>query len=234
MQEGNYGLSATISMKRSRNQQIDEVLSTSFSDLDTLTQNAERLEVIAEKFQSHTTEGKENKEYQKMLIELGIASPVSRTDSGKNFIANLMFEIDTFTHEYFLKQGESAILLTDLYSIYNRARGDVVSPREMKDACDLLNSNGRFIGMMNINKSLIVHDREFNLNNFQVAVLQTLQQTKRITCLQIAQHYGIQFVIIKTLMEQLERNEVICRDESEQGTAFYENMFQPYVLHYIN
>ncbi|KAL7720773.1 Vacuolar protein-sorting-associated protein 36 [Entamoeba marina] len=229
-----YGIGGLVEQREKSSSKIDVLLGSSFKDLNGLMDNAEKLIDFAKHLEKKSLTEKEVDEYTKMIHELGIASPVSKDTAGVHYNQKLMQEIDKFCNEYFKTQGQSAILLTDFYSLYNRARGHLVSPTELKNACDLLHIHGKYVDLMQVNRSLIIHDKEFTLNTFKANILHVLQETQKITPFQISQHYGIQYVIVKELMIRLEQNQVLCRDESEEGVSFYENMFKVYALQYLN
>ncbi|EDR22863.1 vacuolar protein-sorting-associated protein, putative [Entamoeba dispar SAW760] len=228
-----YRIKSYIESKEKDRNNIDKLFSIAFQSLDMMIQCYNELDKIATKFLKESILEKENQEYQSLITYLVINAPVTRNLYGNNYEEALMDEIDEFCHLYFLKKREMAIMLPDLYAIYNRARGTLVSPEELRNACELLNNKGKYVGLMNINKSLIIHERDFTLENFQNTVLNVLKSAQKISSFTIAQHYGVQYAIVKSLMDQLEQNELICRDESEEGIMYYENLFNTQYLQYI-
>ncbi|GAB1218913.1 hypothetical protein ENUP19_0009G0019 [Entamoeba nuttalli] len=228
-----YGIKSYIEAKEKDRNDIDNLFSNAFESLDTIIQYWDQLDKVATKFLKESNMEKENHEYQSLITYLDITEPVTKQLYGNNYEEALMDEIDEFCHLYFQKKREMAIMLPDLYAIYNRARGILISPQELRNVCELLNDKGKYVGLMNVNKSLIIHERDFTLENFQNTILDALKSRQKISSFTIAQHYGIQYAIVQTLMDQLEQNELICRDESEEGIMYYENLFNTQYLQYI-
>ena len=140
-------------------------------------------------------------------------------------VHQLMNQIDEFVHQQLKQYGLKLILVTDIYSQFNKSiqqqNNQMISPKQMKQACDLLNKEGKYCGIMELNSNLIFHLRDFTLEKFKRIIQITLQYSKKVSCIQISQHYGIQYPIVYSLLTELEKQQMIVKSESIDGILYY-------------
>lgn len=80
-------------------------------------------------------------EIQQVMFNMGMTdnftSHVSKEISGKKFYSDLARELEKFLSNIIESDRFSGVIgLTDLFCLYNRARGtDLVSPQDLKIAC---------------------------------------------------------------------------------------------------
>ena len=75
------------------------------------------------------------------LFYLGIISPVTRLSAGREYHQQLARQIvDLLLSNHRLRRLGGMITLSDVYCIYNRARGtELVSPDDLLEAAQMLN-----------------------------------------------------------------------------------------------
>ena len=105
---------------------------------------------------------KVDKEFQEMLSTMGIPSPVTRASAGTAYHTELSRQLADFIKRPLDKRGQISLsrflefvmslfaiffeggmmTLTDVYCIFNRARGtELISPEDLVHACELLDAN---------------------------------------------------------------------------------------------
>ncbi|CAO3590678.1 unnamed protein product [Absidia cylindrospora] len=114
-------------------------LTDAFQDLDRLMAKANDMVKLAE-----TISGKMNKSANDQdlstlrgyMINLGISNPVTRGTAGSIYHQELSRELAEFLDKLYTKKENDIRPLTDIYCIFNRARGvALVSPEDLYTAC---------------------------------------------------------------------------------------------------
>ncbi len=168
--------------------------------------------------------------------DFGLANPVTRGVAGATYHSALAKEIATFAQPKLHASG-GVLALTDIYCLYNRARGtDLVAPEDFASACGEMAK--LHLGM---------HSHVFN-TGLHVLQLDTHGQSamqRRIqdmlgtggsalvdsggrhytTALHSSSSLKIPMPVVKQYLLDLERNGSLCRDEGLHGTRFYVNVF---------
>eukprot|EP01121_Diplochlamys_sp_Union-15-3_P019487 TRINITY_DN7361_c0_g2_i1.p1 TRINITY_DN7361_c0_g2~~TRINITY_DN7361_c0_g2_i1.p1 ORF type:complete len:143 (+),score=14.16 TRINITY_DN7361_c0_g2_i1:94-522(+) len=121
---------------------VNQSLSEAFNDLQALMNNAKALVDIAHNFQKTIIEkqAQEESEFDKMMLNMGIASPVTKSSAGNLFHMELARQLYEFLQRP-IKETGGMVTLTDVYCLYNRARGtDLISPEDLYKACSMFDS----------------------------------------------------------------------------------------------
>ncbi|KAJ3019088.1 Vacuolar protein-sorting-associated protein 36 [Thoreauomyces humboldtii] len=144
----NPGLGGIASIMRSveqSNQRVGTSVSEAFNDLDALMAKAADMVKLAESIsikvaQSTSPGGDESSEmvaFRSYLIDLGIASPVTKKSTGDMYSTELARQLAEFLERILARHG-GMMALTDLYCLFNRARGvALVSPADLRTCCNL-------------------------------------------------------------------------------------------------
>lgn len=119
-----FGIQKAVNNMDNRLKNNQNLISSSFSDTNSLRQNASQLIEIGSQLKSKLDKADENEaiEIHKMLQKIGYIDPVTKEQTGKEYHKELAFQLNSFFEEYF-KNNEGIITLIDAYCIYNRARG---------------------------------------------------------------------------------------------------------------
>lgn len=127
-----------------------------------------------------------------------------------------------------LKIAQHTISLTDLYCIFNRARGtELISPEDLLEACRQFEKLKLPMRIQKLNSGcLIVVSMDHNEKNIATKVAQFVQQLGKITSLELSTFQRISITLAQHYLERAEQMEQLCRDDSFQGLVFYPNLFK--------
>ncbi len=217
-------------MKRVESENVDteKSLKEAFSDLASLMDKAKEMVELAEKFGEKVkkleSSNEETAEFQDLLINLGISSPVSKQTAGALFHQQLARQLSDFLTKP-LQQNGGILTLTDAYCMYNRARGtDLISPEDMYRACSLFESLHlnmtlkTFASKVIVIQSTSVGDAEIVK---RVGELVTSKRTEGVTPVDVATAFNVSVVLAKEQLLLAEERQVLCRDESMEGLRFF-------------
>ncbi|KAJ3297430.1 Vacuolar protein-sorting-associated protein 36, partial [Blyttiomyces sp. JEL0837] len=123
----------------------DTNLNEAFRDLDALMTKAADMVKLAESITSRlnssgnaaaltNSDSPDIVAFRSYLVELGISSPVTKETTGDSYSQELAKELADFLDKVMVRYG-GMIALTDLYCIFNRARGVVVNCLRDCDSC---------------------------------------------------------------------------------------------------
>jgi hypothetical protein len=129
-QVSGLGLERTKNIIRSQMQGNTDLISGSFSDINSLKTNAQQMIDLSQQIRTKLgSTMKDNsdpalQEISQVLLSIGFIDPVTKEISGKNYFIELAKQINTFFNDYFSSSKNVGIItLIDAYCIYNRARG---------------------------------------------------------------------------------------------------------------
>ncbi|CAG8432827.1 11507_t:CDS:10 [Diversispora eburnea] len=105
----------------------DETLNQAFKDLDGLMANVTEVVRLAESIKNKISKdpeflADETSDFRTYLVELGIQNPVTKDSAGSVYHKELARQLAEFL-EILLVKENGMIALTDIYCIFNRARG---------------------------------------------------------------------------------------------------------------
>ena len=118
--------------------------------------------------------------------------------------------------------------LVDLYCMYNRARGtDLISPDDLSIACKKLDETSqRFVLKRYPSGVVTVQSRMFNADSYYQRLAETIQQSQGgMSANKLAEKMKVNVILMKEHLQAAEEKGKVCRDESYEGTVFYENRF---------
>lgn len=104
-----------------------ETMTDAFQDLDRLMAKATEMVKLAESISSKVSKETINDDgelsaLRTQLLNLGISSPVTRGSAGSIYHQELARELAEFLSKFFKKEDDMKSL-TDVYCLFNRARG---------------------------------------------------------------------------------------------------------------
>ncbi|KAF7726976.1 hypothetical protein EC973_008171 [Apophysomyces ossiformis] len=212
--------------------ETNETMADAFQDLDRLMAKATEMVKLAESISNKMT--KENSEndgdmskLRGYLLNLGIASPVTRGSAGSIYHQELARELAEFLDK-FLDKEASMKSLTDVYCIFNRARGvALVSPEDLYKASlqfEVLNLPFRLRQFES--GLLVIQSLQMNDDRTATRVLRHVKQHGgHITALQLAELEQWALAVAAEQLKMAEEKGLLCRDEGPAGLTFYENLF---------
>ncbi|OUS46267.1 vacuolar sorting protein VPS36 [Ostreococcus tauri] len=166
------GVGGAVNRQLERAAETQRTMDEAFSDLESLMAKASDMVALAERLATSTEKksGTES-ELQRLVLSLGIKSPVTRAGSGAEFHRELGAQLARWIKPV-LDSSNGIITLTDAFCLFNRARGvEVVSPQDMLRACESWES-----------QAFDVHLREFENG---VKVIHTTERTDDEACARI-------------------------------------------------
>uniref|UniRef100_A0A7S0NFE1 Vacuolar protein-sorting-associated protein 36 n=1 Tax=Hanusia phi TaxID=3032 RepID=A0A7S0NFE1_9CRYP len=120
------------------------------------------------------------------------------------------------------------ITLTDVYCLYNRARGiDMISPADLRKACELFEARGIRLRLHQFRSGVVVIKRKDDgVQNENDAIVEMLRESGRgVNAAQAAKELGMSVAAARELLKEEERKGKLCRDDSIEGLQFYFNVF---------
>ncbi|KAJ1476381.1 EAP30/Vps36 family-domain-containing protein [Baffinella frigidus] len=249
---GRSGMAALMDMREQREKSTGQTMGTALGDLDGLMLHAREMVDIAERMKrlladeeakGAAREGGEKGvqgEYAQLLLNTGIVSPVSKEVAGADlFHAELSGQLADFLLPILEGQpdgkggtstgGLKMMTLTDIYCLYNRARGiDMVSPADLHKACELFQPRGVPLRLKAFASGVLVVQSEKAMGDTASDALQQLLSSTPagVTAAHLSQALGYTMRVSRDLLEKSESDGEICRDDSIEGLRFFPNFIQ--------
>lgn len=115
------------------------------------------------------------------------------------------------------------VSLTDVYCLFNRARGtNMVSPEDLRGACDRLPSLGLGISQRTFPSGIVVLELDRRLKTPKEDLLQLLP----ITAMEASHIWKLSPLLAQEQLEEAERKGWVCRDATLETIRFYPNRFR--------
>jgi len=222
------GVTGIMRIEEKKAKDTDQTLQQAFSDISALMDKAKDMVAIAEKIA--TTASKENKEedseLRSVLLSMGISSPVTKQNAGSLYHEQLSRQLADWIQRPLDKLG-GMIAMTDLYCIFNRARGtEMISPDDLYRACVLFEELNVPVRLRRFDSGVLVVQ---SLNNSDQAISKQVADAIKIsgpqTAFDIARAKNVSIALATEQLLTAERMGAICRDETYEGTTFYLNFF---------
>ncbi|OAD67688.1 hypothetical protein PHYBLDRAFT_80409 [Phycomyces blakesleeanus NRRL 1555(-)] len=226
------GISAIRERVEQSTQKANDTMSDAFQDLNRLMTKATEMVKLAESISLKmsrditTDNDKDMATLKGYLLNLGIASPVTRDSAGSIYHQELARELADFLTK-FLDSSDSIKSLADVYCIFNRARGvALVSPEDLYKASTQFESLQLPFRLKKFPSGLLVV-QSVAMDDDQAAsrILSHVKNHGHLTALQLAEieHWALAVASEQLLMT--EQKGLLCRDEGPVGLTFYENLF---------
>lgn len=218
------GIGGIISRKKEREEKEGQVLQGAFQDLDALMKMAKDVVSMAERFSA--TAGAKTDEFESVLANLGISSPVTKESAGSAYHRELSRQLADFITPY-LTEAAGTLQLVDVYCLYNRARGtELVSPDDLLIACNNFAQLGIPISLLKFDSGVMVlQSNDFNEQGAASKILEVIEQFGPVTPLDLAQELGISIALAKKHLYTSEELLYLCRESTPYSTRFWKNIF---------
>lgn len=217
------GVGGVLRDRAQAQRENDKALGAAFADMKSLMANAREVVGLAEKYAQSAHE--QNDQYDNLLREMGISSPVTRKSAGTQYHTQLAHQLCEFLQDKLQKAGGS-MTLTAAYCVYNRARGtELVSPEDMRLACGLFGQLGLPITLTAFPSGFTVLSTSSEAAAIAKVVAAVEASPVGLTAGQLSQQLALSLLLATQYLQTAERQELLCRDEALEGVTFYTNFF---------
>ena len=215
------------------------------SDLDGLMKNAREIVSIVEKYshimaESQSADGMsetsseigERNEMENILLNIGIISPVTKLSAGRLYHQQLAQQIADMLHgKNTLSRMGGMATITDVYCLYNRARGtELVSPDDFYQAV-LLFEKMPFLQLRlrEFDSGVrVIAESGLNMQNIFRRIVELARDSPvdGISVSEIAAVFQISILVAKEQVNLAECEGLLVRDDSFSGLQYFENKFE--------
>ncbi|CEP12224.1 hypothetical protein [Parasitella parasitica] len=226
------GISAIEDRIQKTTLEANETMTDAFQDLDRLMMKATEMVKLAEAISSKVSKdpSNENNELSALrthLLNLGIASPVTKDSAGSIYHQELARELADFLAKFFQKEDDMKSL-TDVYCLFNRARGTaLISPEDLYKASQQFEQLRLPFRLRKFPSGLLVI-QSIDMDDSRAASRvsrHVKEQEGGLTALQLAEIEKLALAVAVEQLDVAEKMGLICRDEGPTGLTFYENLF---------
>ena len=172
-----------IMRQQARDQEKKTILvSQAFTDLDALMEKAKDMVALLEKYahQQKRKGDEEGDDLSGFLLDLGIVNPVTKQNAGSSFHIELARQLADFLPPV-LESHHGILSLTNVYCIFNRARGvALISPDDLIAASKLLNKMNLGIQFRKFPSGLLVIQSDQHGEEQVVQRLKNLLEKKEV------------------------------------------------------
>ena len=236
------GIDRVKNMMRGKFENQKKLIEGSFTDINSLKQNAEQMIALASqirtKIANNPNNKSENDEINSVLSKIGFVDPITKEVAGSEYYVKLGEQINQFFMDYFTKNPKTkALTLIDAYCLYNRARtGNTISPKDMRQAIKQL-TDGKVLHDIIIknfnNEMIVIQTPEFSGKNILTMIKKFMEEKKQhyIEMSDLTNILHVENVLLeKTIIEDLLLSGLILIDESDLEVRYYLNIILPYKL----
>ena len=239
-----------------RHKEAAQLTETAFQgDAETLLKEAAQLVKVIQKYVSTLEKGEKSGQDAKdavhlsdMLENMGMTSALSRQDfrgsSGggggakseyDDYTTTLARQLSDFLRPKLPAAG-GLLTLTDVYCLYNRARGtNLISPEDLMDAVGCMKSLNLGMSERTFPSGVkVIQDDKFSDTAMAVKLKElaeeqlTVSPTLGLTAMEASRVLHISALLAHEQMLVSENLGYICRDETLETTRFFPNLFDDY------
>lgn len=235
----------------------ERVIGTAFSDLEALMASAKEIIALAESFAATSKSPDSSTDEDRLLLESATALSMVTTksmlgSSGTSSTSLYLSELSRNLAEYLtddtkgiLKKEGGIISLTDLWAMFNRARGGVelISPSDLEKAARLWETLHLPVRLRQFKNGLLVvqrHDRTDEKTIAQIlAWMKELREQlpvegevvpwdwqtfgRGVTAMEAARRFGWSLGVASEELEMAEMAGALWREEGVEGVRWWEN-----------
>jgi ESCRT-II complex subunit VPS36 len=217
-----------------KHQATNATMQVAFGDLDSLMAKAADMVKIADAFaakQAAANKGAETDgadEMRAMLTQLGISAPVTKDAAGSQYHQQLARQLADWLGKFLDARFNGMIALTDLYCLFNRARGtEMISPEDLTKACKEFERLKLPLRLRKFGSGVTVVVSAAHSDEAVAADLSALvKRDGPITAYEVAMRKKIPLPLAQEQLFSAERTGALCRDETVDGLTFYLNFFE--------
>ncbi|KAL5032763.1 hypothetical protein BDV3_001312 [Batrachochytrium dendrobatidis] len=228
------GVSGIIRNVEQTRKQMNDTVGDAFSDLENLMENAAQMVKLAESISnklaslSIASDSSEMLTFRNYLNEIGISNPVTKESAGDMFIQELSRQLTEFLDQMRLAGHSEMIPLTDLYCLFNRARGvALISPDDLyKSVVEFERLKLPFRLRKFDSGLLVVQSISYSDEEVASKILKLVAERQTgLTAVELAKLTSISIVLAAEQLLMTEQVGLTCRDDTLEGLFFYPNLF---------
>jgi ESCRT-II complex subunit VPS36 len=230
----NTGVGGLIKKREDTHKQTEEDMEIAFQDIKALMEKAKKMVAIAEKLNAKS-KGKDDADVNELINNFGITSVVMKNNSGDLFHTELSRQLTDFLITPLHENG-GILSLTDVYCLYNRARGtSLVSPKDVLIACELFEELGLPLTLKKYSSGLLVVQSSEYTEESMTDKIEELIVGKEfpMTAVDFASKMKMPLLLANHILQKAEDEEMLCIDDSFEGTIYYPNIFNTYYFNLI-
>lgn len=232
------GVDAILSSQQRKHERAAKITDQAFTgDAETLLREATELVSIIQKYastleQQNSSEDKQDKNAMAdMLQDMGMASalPVS-FDNSTIYYETLARQLADFLSPK-LEQTSGIMTLTDVYCLYNRARGtNLISPQDLLTAVECMDK----ISTLNLKLKtfpsglkVVLQANKYNEEELakRLQEMCLAAEHQSLTSLDASRLLKMSAMLAQEALLAAERQGYLCRDTTLETTRFYSNRF---------
>jgi ESCRT-II complex subunit VPS36 len=233
------GVDAIVSRSIARHEQAASVTESAFTgDAETLLQEAAALVNIIKRYvatldRHENPHDEENDKLAALLQNMGMTTALRKADfkgREKTFYTELARQLADFLRP---KLKESLMMtLTDVYCLYNRARGtNLVSPEDLLLAVDRLKELHLGLSARTFPSGLrVIQDNALTEDAWRERLVQAAEGG--CTSNTVAHQLHLSWILANELLLQAEQEGALVRDETSESLRFFPNLFEKWVTDY--
>lgn len=196
--------------------------------------------------QSNAVVAKEHKDAEKlaaMLENMGMTSALSEKQAGSTYHKQLARQlVDFLRHNDKLTKAGGMMTLTDVYCLFNRARGtNMISPDDLLKALDLMKELQLGMSKRSFKKSGVLviqddaYDDEVMAKKLADLASSSMKQKENsqpsadvggITVIDVSRKLKISAILANEQLQSAEEMGHLCRDSTIEGIRYFPNLFQ--------
>ena len=224
------GVADVINRQVRRAEATHREMDEAFTDLRALMEKAGEMVALAERLAESTEstgEDENDAELRRLVLSLGIKSPVTRLNAGAGFHTDLGQQFGDFVKS-FIGKFNGIVSMCDAFCLFNRARGtELVSPRDILCACESWSSLGIDLHVREFKSGLkVIHSSERTDENVCArlsAVLtsdeSSIDSYDAAQILETTPEIALEYLCVG------EARGILCRDDGPSEVRFYANKF---------
>lgn len=222
---------------------VDTLSKAALSDLSALASLAKEAIAVVQRYAAYRVEQADQddgssvatvevNEMETIMQNIGIISPVTKFSAGRSYHEQLARQLgDLLLTDDRLQKLGGMITLTDVYCLFNRARGTVlVSPDDLLKAAQVVDRLSLGMKLRKFKSGVIVlQSVSFNEGELAEKLLRLLAlpefKEKGLQASDVSKCLSISLILAKEQLLIIESKGVICRDQSINGLFFFPNLF---------
>lgn len=229
------GIAGIIRRQEMEKKITSSLASEAFKDLENLMKKAKDVVAIIERYSLNakiTTKTDED-DMNEMILDMGISNPVTKENAGAAYHRELARQLADFLSRP-LNDNGGILSLTDVYSMFNRARGvELISPDDLIQAAALQEKLRLGMHMRCFPGGLkVIQSDDHNEDRIIQRLAEIFDHEEYIDASRLAFQWKISVPLALEYLKLAEQKGQVCRDDAFEGVSFYPNRFNEFLKLY--